>query len=56
MSTVAERTVLVPDQVRLVFIDLFDENRIVNVRAENRTVNVERKPNSADRTVYANED
>jgi len=56
MTTAAERTVRIPDESRLVFVDLFDEYRVVRVREQYRTVNVERKPNSADRTVYANED
>ena len=56
MSTVAERTVRIPDQPRVIFIDLFGENRTVRIREQNRVVFVERRPNSADRTVFASED
>ena len=56
MSTSAERTVRISDESRLVFVDLFNENRTVRVQAENRIVHVERRSTSADRTVYANED
>ena len=55
-STPSERTVRVPDESRLVYVDLFNENRTVRVRSQNRSVLVERKFNSADRTVYANEE
>lgn len=55
-STPSERTVRVPDESRLVYVDLFNENRTVRVRSQNRSVFVERKSNSADRTVYANEE
>lgn len=56
MSTAAERTVRIPDESRLVFVQGQDTNRIARVRAQTRLVFVEKKPTSADRVVYANED
>ena len=56
MSTAAERTVRVPQENRLVFVEAFDTNRVIRIPAENRIVFVERQDTSADRTVYATED
>lgn len=56
MSTAAERTIRIPEESRIVFVDLFNENRTIRVREQNRSVLVERQSTSADRTVYANED
>ena len=55
-TTAAERTARVPFENRLVFAESIDINRTVRIRAQNRTVSVERKPASIDRVVYANED
>ena len=59
-STPAERTVLVKQEKRLVFVDIKNTNssrdRTVLVEAQDRHVSIERKPRSADRVVYANED
>jgi hypothetical protein len=55
-TTAAERTVRIPEENRLVFVETFDTNRFVHIPAENRIVFVERQDTSADRTVYATED
>lgn len=60
MSTKSERTVRVRAENRTVFADK-DRlgsvgSRTVRVRQQDRVVRVGRKPNAADRTVYANED
>lgn len=55
-TTAAERTVRIPKENRLVFIEAFDTNRVVRIPAENRIVFIERQNTSADRTVYATED
>jgi hypothetical protein len=55
-TTAAERTVRIPFDNRLVFVLPIDTNRTIRVRAQNRIVFVEKKPTSADRIVYANED
>lgn len=55
-TTAAERTVRIPFDNRLVFVLPIDTNRTIRVRAQNRIVFVEKKPTSADRVVYANED
>jgi len=55
-TTAAERTVRIPEENRLVFVETFDINRVVHIPAENRIVFVERQDTSADRTVYATED
>ena len=55
-TTAAERTARIPFENRLVFAEAIDTNRTVRVRSQNRIVFVERKPTSADRIVYANED
>lgn len=56
MSTSASRTVRVPQENRIVFIETLNINRTVRVPAENRIVFVERQSTSAERTVYATED
>ncbi len=56
MSTLASRTVRIPNESRLVFISAFDTNRTVRIPQENRIVFVERQATSAERTVYATED
>ena len=59
-STPAERTVLINQERRLVFVDIKNttssRDRTVLVEAQDRLVSIERKPRSADRVVYANED
>jgi hypothetical protein len=59
-STPAERTVLVKQEKRLVFVNIKNttnsRDRTVLVKAQDRLVSIERKPTSADRVVYANED
>ena len=55
-TTAAERTVRVPQENRLVFVEAFDTNRVVRVPAESRIVFIERQDTSAERTVYATED
>ena len=59
-TSVAERTVLVRPQTRLVFVDAqtttSSKDRTVIIEKQNRFVFVKRKPRSADRVVYANED
>jgi hypothetical protein len=59
-STQFERTVLVRSQSRIVYIDpatlTSSKDRTVIVEQQDRRVSVERKPTSADRVVYANED
>ena len=59
-STPAERTVLVRQEIRLVFVDTKNTvsslDRTVLVKSQDRLVSIERKPTSADRVVYANED
>ena len=59
-TSVAERTVLVRPQTRLVFVDAqtttSSKDRTVIVEKQNRFVFVKRKPRSADRVVYASED
>ena len=59
-TSVAERTVLVRPQTRLVFVDAqtttSSKDRTVLIEKQNRFVFVKRKPRSADRVVYANED
>lgn len=59
-TTSLERTVLVRSQNRLVFVDAqtstTSKDRTVNVEKQDRFVFIERKPRSADRVVYANED
>ena len=56
----SERTVLVRSQNRLVFVDsqttTSSKDRTVTVEKQNRFVFIKRKPRSADRVVYANED
>ena len=57
MSTLAERKVLVPKEVRVVFVPGYDVNRTVLVPTEDREVIIEKyATTSAERTVYANED
>ena len=57
MSTLAERKVLVPKEVRVVFVPGYDVNRTVLVPTEDRVVIIEKyATTSAERTVYANED
>ena len=59
-STPSERTVLVRQEKRLVFVDIKNtissRDRTVLVKSQDRLVSIERKPTSADRVVYANED
>lgn len=59
-STQFERTVLIRSQSRIVYIDpatlTTAKERTVIVEQQDRRVFVERKPTSADRVVYANED
>jgi len=59
-STQFERTVLVRSQSRIVFIDpatlTSASDRTIIVEQQNRLVSIKRKPTSADRVVYANED
>jgi len=59
-TTQYERTVLVRSQPRIVYIDpatlTSSNDRTVIVEQQDRRVSVERKPTSADRVVYANED
>ena len=59
-STQFERTVLVRSQSRIIYIDpatlTSSNDRTVIVEQQDRRVSVERKPTSADRVVYANED
>lgn len=55
-TTIAERTVRIPQENRLVFVEAFDTNRVVRVPAESRIVFIERQDTSAERTVYATED
>ena len=59
-STQFERTVLIRSQSRIVYIDpatlTTAKERTVIVEQQDRRVSVERKPTSADRVVYANED
>ena len=59
-STPAERTVLVKQDKRLVFVDIKNttssRDRTVLVKSQDRLVSIGRKPTSADRVVYANED
>ncbi len=59
-STQFERTVLVRSQDRKVYIDpatlTSSSDRTIIVEQQNRLVSIKRKPTSADRVVYANED
>ena len=59
-STQFERTVLVRSQSRIIFIDpstlTSSSDRTIIVEQQNRLVFINRKPTSADRVVYANED
>tara|TARA_R100001510_G_scaffold43932_1_gene40420 strand:+ start:262 stop:447 length:186 start_codon:yes stop_codon:yes gene_type:complete len=59
-STPAERTVLIKQEKRLVFVDIKNtissRDRTVLVKAQDRFISIERKPTSADRVVYANEE
>ena len=59
-STQFERTVLVRSQSRIVYIDpatlTTTKERTIIVEQQDRRVSIERKPTSADRVVYANED
>ena len=59
-STQFERTVLVRSQSRIVYIDPVTltsaSDRTIIVEQQNRLVSIKRKPTSADRVVYANED
>jgi len=59
-STQFERTVLIRSQNRIVYIDpatlTTAKERTVIVEQQDRRVSIERKPTSADRVVYANED
>jgi hypothetical protein len=59
-TTQYERTVLVRSQSRIVYIDpatlTTAKERTVIVEQQDRQVSIERKPTSADRVVYANED
>jgi hypothetical protein len=57
MLSSAERTYLVPQEDRIVVLELRDLNRTVSVPQENRlVVVVEKKTDSFERTVYATED
>jgi hypothetical protein len=57
MLSSAERTCLVPQENRIVVLELRDLNRTVSVPQENRlVVVVEKKTDSFERTVYATED
>lgn len=59
-STPAERTALVVQEKRVIFVDIKNtvssKDRTVIVKAQDRLVSIQRKPTSADRVVYANED
>jgi len=59
-STPFERTVLIRSQNRIVYIDpatlTTSKERTAIVEQQDRRVSIERKPTSADRVVYANED
>jgi len=59
-STPFERTVLIRSQNRIVYIDpatlTSSSDRTIIVEQQNRLVSIKRKPTSADRVVYANED
>jgi len=59
-STPQERTILIRQESRLVYVDVdtisTSSSRTVRVRAQDRTVRINRKPNAADRTVLVNED
>ncbi len=59
-STQFERTVLIRSQNRIVYIDpatlTTSKERTAIVEQQDRRVSIERKPTSADRVVYANED
>jgi len=57
MLSSAERTYLVPQENRIVVLEIRDLNRTVSVPQENRlVVVVEKKTDSFERTVYATED
>tara|TARA_B100000900_G_scaffold349423_1_gene315569 strand:+ start:79 stop:264 length:186 start_codon:yes stop_codon:yes gene_type:complete len=59
-TTPSERTVLVRSQDRKVYIDpatlTSSSDRTIIVEQQNRLISIKRKPTSADRVVYANED
>tara|TARA_R110002012_G_scaffold321451_1_gene549261 strand:- start:1327 stop:1512 length:186 start_codon:yes stop_codon:yes gene_type:complete len=59
-STPFERTVLIRSQNRIVYIDpatlTTSKERTAIVEQQDRRISIERKPTSADRVVYANED
>ena len=59
-STRFERTVLIRSQNRIVYIDpatlTTSKERTAIVEQQDRRISIERKPTSADRVVYANED
>lgn len=57
MLSSAERTYLVPQEDRVVFMESRDLNRTVSVLQENRiVVVVEKQTDSFERTAYATED
>ena len=58
MSTSAERTFVVPQENRLVFVSKTSSryDRTIKILQEDRIVFVERQPTSAERVVYATED
>jgi len=57
MLSSAERTCLVPQENRIVFLEERDLNRTVSVPQEDRiVVVVEKQTDSFERTVYATED
>jgi len=59
-TTAFERTVLIRSQDRKVYIDpatlTSSSDRTIIVEQQNRLISIKRKPTSADRVVYANED
>lgn len=55
MSTSAERTVRVPQENRIVFVEGLQGSRTVRIPQENRTVTIVR-PFPNNRTVYVTED